>query len=89
MAIMMPKILPIVILMDNPKVITKIPRFRTSGESIPKVCPKFKNVPGNRLPIKPPITIPAKIIRKQAQLFFPFMKTSVFFCSYVNIKKIF
>lgn len=49
MAIMMPKILPIVILMDNPKVITKIPRFRMSGESIPKVCPKFKNVPGNRL----------------------------------------
>ena len=78
----MPKIIPImlamVILIVKAKVIHRIPKSKTTGEVKPKVCPKLKKLLGNILPIKPPNTIPAKINKRQVQLFlcfivFPFL----------------
>ena len=64
-----PTILAMVILMVRPKVIHKIPKSKTTGEVRPNVCPKLKKLLGNILPIKPPSTIPAKINKRQVQLF--------------------
>ena len=74
---MIPKIIPImlamVILMVNAKVMHKMPRSSTTGEVRPKVCPKLRKLLGNILPIKPPKTIPARINKRQVQLFLCFI----------------
>ena len=66
---MIPTMLAIVILIVRPKVTHKIPKSKTTGDVSPKVCPKLKKLLGNILPINPPNTIPAKINKRQVQLF--------------------
>ena len=72
-AITMPMILAIVILIVNPKVITRIPKFSTRGESRPKDWPKFSQdspaIPLVAFPMNPPSTIPASIKSRRTQKF--------------------
>ena len=65
--------LAIEILIVRAKVILKIQKYRISGFVSPKVCPKFIKLEGNRLPIKPPSTIPAKTSNKQVHPFLLFI----------------
>lgn len=69
----MPTILAMVILIVKANVIQIMPKSKTTGDVKPKVCPKLKNVLGNILPINPPNTIPAKINKRQVQLFLCFI----------------
>ena len=73
-AIITPTILAIVILIVRPKVITRIPKLRTTGSVSPKVSPKFSQVSHGiseaRFPIKPPSTIPVSKNSSRIQKFF-------------------
>lgn len=72
--------LAMVIFMVSAKVMHKIPKSRTIGVVKPKVCPKLKKLLGNILPINPPKTMPAKINKRQVQLFLCFTGTSFLSC---------
>ena len=65
--------LAMVMRMDSPKVICRMPRSRTRGEVRPKDWPKFsqesQETPWVMVPIKPPRTMPDKTSSRSTQKF--------------------
>ena len=74
-AIATPMRLAMVMLMEKPRVNTKIPRSNTTGVVSPKFCSYFSQLkavfPAASCPRKPPNTTPTNIKSKSAHPFFP------------------